>query len=241
MKMKIKDWNLGKMQEKQQRIFIAEKKFQKSSTIFLLKFMEEIKILRMEKEHLDEVALLHIEAFKDYPSTKLGKAYVKAFLKLFLESEFSIMYVAIKNLKVCGYVIGIENNKLKTKKISPIIFLSFLRKPYLIFDKKILNKIYYKFRNLLKIDKEVLPLLPSPFISLVGIGVAPENMGKGIGQNLMESFEQEAIKRGYKAMRLSVYNENLRAKKLYERCLWKPFPLPFNYLYYYKILNYDEK
>lgn len=203
--------------------------------------MEEIKILKMEEKHLDEVSLLHIEAFKDYPSTKLGKQYVKAFLKLFLESKFSICFVASEGNKICGYVVGIENDKLKTKKIAPIIFFSFLRKPYLIFYKKILKKIYYRLRNHFKINKNIFPDLPLPFISLVGIGVNPEKKGRGIGGLLMGSFEDEAIKRGYKAMRLSVYNNNLGAKKLYERQGWKPFPLPFDYLYYYKILNYDEK
>lgn len=203
--------------------------------------MEEIKILKMEEKHLEEVSLLHMEAFKDYPSVKLGKIYIKAFLKLFLESKFSICFVAVEGTKICGYVIGIEKDKLKIKKIFPIIFLSFLRKPYLIFNKRMLNKIYQKIRNLLKIDKEILTLLPASFISIVGIGVAPENKGRGIGYSLMEAFEEEAIKLGYKAMRLSVYSNNKPARRLYEKRGWKPFLLPFNYLYYYKIFDYDKK
>lgn len=136
--------------------------------------MEEIKILKMERKHLDEVSLLHIEAFKDYPSTKLGKLYVKAFLKLFLESKFSICFVAVDGIKICGYVVGIESDKLKTKKIASIIFLSFLMKSYLFFERKVLKKIYRRLRSLFKMDLQDLPNLPHPFISLVGIAVDPE-------------------------------------------------------------------
>lgn len=203
--------------------------------------MEKIEILKMEKKHLDEVALLHLETFKDYPSTKLGKIYIKAFLKLFLESKFSICFVAVESKKICGYVVGIENDKLKTKKILHIILFCLLKRPYLFFNKKILKKIYSRLRNFFKVNDKLLPDLPNPFISLVGIGVDPKKRKAGIGNLLMESFEKEAMRKRYKAMRLSVYNENFTARKLYEKRGWKSFHLPFDYLYYYKILNYDEK
>lgn len=50
-----------------------------------------------------------------------------------------------------------------------------------------------------------------------GICVAKAHRGKGVGSQLLAALYQEAVERGYGAVRLDVVQENFRARALYER------------------------
>lgn len=52
---------------------------------------------------------------------------------------------------------------------------------------------------------------------LDGICVAAEARSRGIGARLLAAIEDEAVARGYAAVRLDVIGENWRARALYER------------------------
>ena len=52
---------------------------------------------------------------------------------------------------------------------------------------------------------------------LDGICVAPHMRSQGIGAALMAEIAEEAVRRGYSAVRLDVVNGNFRARALYER------------------------
>lgn len=52
---------------------------------------------------------------------------------------------------------------------------------------------------------------------LDGICVDPRQRGKGVGSALMQAICDEALRRGYAAVRLDVINTNWRAKALYAR------------------------
>ncbi|HNQ87850.1 MAG TPA: GNAT family N-acetyltransferase [Verrucomicrobiota bacterium] len=57
--------------------------------------------------------------------------------------------------------------------------------------------------------------------SLLSIGVDPEFRGRGIGRHLLEGFRWESARLGYRAMRLSVHDDNDRALALYRAAGWR--------------------
>ncbi len=73
--------------------------------------------------------------------------------------------------------------------------------------------------------------------SLVGIGVDPKYSRFGIGQNLMSIFERKATQLGMEYMRLSVYDNNFTAIRLYEKSGWLRLTNDGRTLYYYKYIS----
>ena len=74
-------------------------------------------------------------------------------------------------------------------------------------------------------------------ISLVGIGVAKDDMGTGMAALLMNQFINEATEKGYDYARLSVYTSNARARKFYEKMGWLPEHSQTAVMGYYKKLR----
>jgi ribosomal protein S18 acetylase RimI-like enzyme len=63
--------------------------------------------------------------------------------------------------------------------------------------------------------------------------------GREIGHSLILTFEESSKQLGFKAMRLSVYPDNIAARSLYEKMNWLPFHQKISCLiamYYYKLL-----
>ena len=59
-------------------------------------------------------------------------------------------------------------------------------------------------------------------LAWIGIAVARSAFGKGVGFALMKSFESRARALQMASLRLSVYPDNSPARRLYERCGWRP-------------------
>ena len=55
----------------------------------------------------------------------------------------------------------------------------------------------------------------------LGIALFQEFTGRGIGRIMLEKLLAVAKEKGYEQMELSVYSENIRARKLYERLGFK--------------------
>jgi len=206
--------------------------------------MADILVKKMSLEMVDSVAELHMTAFQGYTNTLIGMPYVRAFIRWFCQADDAIALCAIdKTNTPVGYVVGAPlgyatnlNKKILWPAVSGI-----LMRPWLVFNTRFRWIVANKMRSLKNRGENQFnktPMLPSPVISLVGIGVNPEARGQGVGQKLIAAFEFFAIETKSKSMRLSVYADNMAARTLYTKAGWKSFngatePL----IYYYKILG----
>jgi GNAT superfamily N-acetyltransferase len=59
---------------------------------------------------------------------------------------------------------------------------------------------------------------------LRAIYLAPETMGTGVGRKLLACGERALARQGYTAATLWVFEENMRARRFYERNGWVPEP-----------------
>lgn len=206
--------------------------------------MADILIKKISLEMVDSVAELHMTAFQGYTNTLIGMPYVRAFIRWFSETDDAIALCAIdKTNTPVGYVVGAPlgyTTDLNKKILWPAV-TGVLMRPRLFFNPRFRWIVANKIRSLMKRGENQsnkIPILPSPIISLVGIGVPPEARGQGIGQKLLTAFEFFAIETKSKSMRLSVYSDNMAACTLYTKAGWKSLddvsgPL----IYYYKLIG----
>lgn len=193
---------------------------------------------------LEEVVDVHISVFHGYLNTKIGRAYLRKFFCWFTISDNAIALCAFDQTgKVVGYVIGAFNyGRALQKYLMPTVVLGILTHFWVLINPQFVRKISGRL-GLKRKSKSVAPLLPRlprPINSLVGIGVSPEFRGCGVGEKLIKEFERATIANGLHSVCLSVYPNNSAARKLYERAGWQPGLEPENpdeVMYYTKIIS----
>ena len=199
-----------------------EKEFGESSSIL---------ICSMNEQMVEEVSYIHMEAFKGSMNTLLGVRYLKNFFKWFLNLEEGVALVVKKKInkkmQVVGYVVGapLGYGKALNQDLFWIVFKSILVRPWLLFKPQFRSTIKARLVTLfrsppIQIGKTELP---SPVLSLVGLGVLPRQQGEGLGKELLCAFEAQARRLCMRSLVLSVYPENSTARHIYEKCGWFPF------------------
>jgi ribosomal protein S18 acetylase RimI-like enzyme len=111
------------------------------------------------------------------------------------------------------------------KRIFWFAACAIMAKPWLLVSRQFRAVSIARIKSLLgRSPKEPqdLPKLPEPAMSLVGIAVASAAQGKKVGYQLVRAFEAKASERGFRSLRLSVYPDNMSARRLYEKCNWQP-------------------
>lgn len=194
-------------------------------------------LLHSSQEHLSAIADCYIKCFPASLSAKLGKAYVKKTLEWFLVSEHRFLFhVKDDNNMLLGFCGGFAPQKIGDGSASGMLQYAFneaiksvVIQPWLIFNKEVREQYPLICKNIKqKIFKTGHPTISAspkqifePSVGLVVIGVEPSSRGKGIAQQLMTAFEENAKRLNRHQLVLSVKKENARAIKAYENFGWK--------------------
>ena len=197
---------------------------------------QEITVVSIQEKDISEVALLQKSVFKGYLNARIGLPYVRAFIGWFQKSEEAIALCAIDEPgTILGFVVGAPANysaALNREVLLPAA-AGILLRPWIFFDSHFRSVVAGRLSGMMsrasfnnKPASAAAFSLPEPMFSLVGIGVHTAARGKKIGEGLMIVFEKEAAARNAKSMRLSVYADNVAARKLYEKVGWKPSENP---------------
>jgi ribosomal protein S18 acetylase RimI-like enzyme len=120
--------------------------------------------------------------------------------------------------------------------------LGILSHPWLVFNRTIIYVSIKRVRALLFNNSQNSSQidLPTPTLSLVGIGVANKHQGRGVGKLLLQAYRDAAIEKGFSSLRLSVHKSNLRARQLYERLGWTLFEHPNDPRLVYYVLRLES-
>lgn len=175
---------------------------------------------------LDDTVELHLDAFRGYLNTLLGRGYIKAFITWFIRNKGTIAIVALDDhQKVVGYALcayagyGAELNR--------DLFLGtavrILTRPWLICNARFRGRLLERIKSLVRPRQNSSQALelPEPSMSLVAIGVASANRRSRIGQCLIEAVESRARSLHMRSLVLSVYEDATAARHFYERCGWR--------------------
>lgn len=191
---------------------------------------------------LGELATLHASAFPDSFSTRLGKPFlIRSFQWYLADSRCFLFHLRNRENTMVGYCGGMESVPGQPGSTSSMIQFAFheaLRgiviRPWLLLHPELRANWPLVVRNLarrLRLNPSrsnrpsdiTAPPLPTPQkrIGLVVIGVSPQNRKQGLGQHLLQEFERRARERNAHEVYLTVREENLQARKAYEKSGWK--------------------
>ena len=204
---------------------------------------DDTAIVAMPAEMVREAARVHLDALAGSRTAIMGEAYVRAFIDWFRQPEHGgIALVAIdSHSDVVGYVIGapLGYPRVLSRHLVWIAAGAVIVRPWLFFRQQFRNGVLD--RLLLVLGRSLLrgavPELPAPTMSLVAIGVSPAARGKKVGLRLLQAFEKKARELHMRSLRLTTPSDNAAARRLYERCGWRPFSASDETTYYFRILG----
>jgi ribosomal protein S18 acetylase RimI-like enzyme len=188
-------------------------------------------LVPMTAEMVPAVAKVHRVAFAGYMNARIGSAYVRTFMNWFLQVDQAIALVAIdSDGQVIGYVVGVSQGCARSmnRDLFWAAAAGMIVRPWLFFRAQFRTIIMNRLRLILGRSPagRAEPELPEPTMLLAAIGVSPSARGKKVGQGLMQAFEVKARQLQMRSLALSVYSENVVARRLYENCGWQPFISP---------------
>ncbi len=200
-------------------------------------------IVPMTAEMVRKAARVHIRALAGSRTAIMGAAYARAFIDWFRRREHGgIALVAIDvRGDVVGYVIGapLGYPRALSRHLVWIAAGAVIVRPWLFFRQQFRNGVLDRLLFLLgrSLPHGAVPELPAPTMSLVAIGVSPAARGKKIGLRLLQAFEAKARELHMRSLRLTTPSDNAAARRLYERCGWRPLSASDERMYYFRILG----
>jgi ribosomal protein S18 acetylase RimI-like enzyme len=173
-------------------------------------------IVRLEREHVNDVARLHRHNLTGL-LTNLGLSAIRAFYEGCSKTSSAIGFVYLENGEVRGFVLGsIRPDSLKTEalKANPAgtiagIILGIAHRP---------SSLVWLLKSFGGPDEgsysESVP-------ELTYLAVSSESRGAGVGRQLVQAFTAAMRELGANAYELSVDDDNQQAISFYERLGFK--------------------
>ncbi|MBN2105742.1 GNAT family N-acetyltransferase [bacterium] len=172
----------------------------------------------IQKKHIPEVIRIHKTCFPESQSTKFGDAFLTGYYEGHCESEHAVAFVSLEQNKVTGFITGGVNTRTLSREIINQSKWQFIKSAVVNFFRQPVQSIK-KYSGYLK--AYVLPKKKTFYSDqtsgLASIAVLPEYRGQGIAEQLTRAFLEELKKRGNKACRLGVEEQNTRARRFYEK------------------------
>jgi ribosomal protein S18 acetylase RimI-like enzyme len=155
---------------------------------------------KAEKDDYSQMADIHIEAFKSFFLTTLGKSFLSTYYRSALRDRDSVAICSCdQDKKIVGFAIGTVSSKGYHKRL---LFNNFFR--------FMLEVLFIIFSNPKAIIRLMLNLNKAPekhddgqYSELLSIGVIDSMKGYGVGKKLLRKFEHELMDRGFKKLVLT--------------------------------------
>ncbi|BDQ04007.1 hypothetical protein [Ignavibacterium sp.] len=195
----------------------------------------------LKPEFLESLIRIHRETFKDHYNSRLGNHYTKEYLKwLSTKNEFDSFIICAfdeDEKRAIGYICGARlgfQSKMNRDLLVPTI-LSFLKKPWLIFDKRFFLFLAPKFRTLIGKEEyseisKYEQQLKQPIYSVISFGIDSSfksgmNLGFFILEDLYKKFFEELKKRNVGTVRATIRKNNQNIIKYYTMKKWTQSPI----------------
>lgn len=166
--------------------------------------MQIRKIEKTEKDTIDNIVSIHLDTFKGFFLTFMGRGFLKLMYKSYSEYENSGILVALEQDKLCGFLAysgdlsGLYKYMIK-KRLIPFAWFSFgafLRKPTVFMR---LVRAFLKPNETKREEK---------YVELASIGVDPAVKSKGIGSQLIDKLKEIVDFEEYSYITLETDAEN---------------------------------
>jgi len=179
--------------------------------------LDEVHLRGMNKEDLDYVVSIHLEAFCSFFLSFLGSRFLHVLYSFIQSDSKSISIVAerIHDNRIVGFVVGtLEPPSFYRRAIrSRVLSFALSTIPALLKDPRILGRLVRAFTK----PKEMDAIQAD--CELMSIAVLPDYASKGIGRKLEAAFTDEA--RRHNAHSITLTTDKLNndvVNRFYESC-----------------------
>lgn len=197
---------------------------------------------------LPALAEAHLAAYRGYMNAGIGARYVRAFLRYFLTREDAVALMAEVDGQAAGYAAGLPvgQHQVLNKALLPAYAIGAMTHPWVLLRPEYRRSAVAKLKRILGSRPVATGATPSHAapaahagrgLSLTSIAVSPTCAGRGAASALLREFEQQARERRFDYVHLSVYDDNSRARAVYERAGWIVVGEPVRIVVYQKDLN----
>ena len=188
---------------------------------------------RLGEQDLDAVARAHVAGFGDSFLATLGVPFLRRYYRTFLDYREGCGLVAPHQDSgpVVGFGCGTENLRRhyrvflrrRLPPAAPALIARAVQKPGTVVQ------LLRRLRPLGRIagargrpTPAAGPAAALPPAHLMSVAVLPEHRRHGVGELLVRAFVEEMTRRGVPQLVLGVRDDNLSARRLYERLGWRP-------------------
>lgn len=200
--------------------------------------MQNYSVRKIRKDDLPEIVRIHSKSFSDRALIKLGKEAVRRYY-VFLLDEFPLSepICATNQERLVGFCFaGVYSGSFSGYIRKNLLFLvgQVLIRPWLLFSQlfrelgapvlHVLKKIVRRRKGKKPSKTQLHTNNDSVSINkwgVLAIAVDPAYQRQGIGDLLMGSVEEHALKLGIDHLDLSVHPENTPAVRFYEKLGWE--------------------
>lgn len=191
---------------------------------------DEVRVIPMQPQHIEELVDVYLQAFHDRPSGKMGRGYVREFLRWFMAYEDGIALVAVEGNTPLGFGVGavMGYQKPMNRKLFWTVFWSLLLRPWLWLNRDVLTNLSTRLSVFLGRRRKISPQVkakvtyPQPCVSYVGAGVSDKARGKRVGKKIYTAFTEACEQSGrYRAVRGTVHESNEPVNRILRGLGWK--------------------
>ncbi len=181
------------------------------------------RIVRADKEHLDDIAAIDMDVFHYHYYTQLGTDFLTKYYKylLYFNPESRVL---LENGKVIGYLIGGGNIKLARLRFlkEQILFISLKVLHGFLTSSIVRKEIFMKLKKYLKGVPARKPLKSNNTLNckmgyITSFALLEPYRGKGLAELLLREFENCLTKLGVSGYTLFVLKENKRALAFFKK------------------------
>lgn len=164
-----------------------------------------MELRKANKKDINRIVSIHLDAFKGFFLTSLGRDFLQFYYSVFLKSSETVVYCAVDDGNVIGFSAATKVSKGFNKRLIKENFISFVALSLkLIFTNP--NSLLRLVNNLSKKSDEVED--EEDYAELFSIGVASTQQGKGVGKVLLAKTEEVLKSEGVKKVSLTTDYDN---------------------------------
>lgn len=164
-------------------------------------------------DDIGSIVNIHLQAFKDFFLSSLGKDFLKLYYSCFIKNSKAVVLVAESDNEIIGFAAATSVSKgFNTSLVKENIFSFALISVKLLFTKP--RALLRLVRNLTKTSDN--GKFDDNYAELFSIGVLPAGQGKGIGKMLLSTIEHNLRDIGTQKLSLTTDYYNNTAVPFYQ-------------------------
>ncbi|MCD6303511.1 MAG: GNAT family N-acetyltransferase [Planctomycetes bacterium] len=205
-----------------------------------------------ELRHLESLVTCHMESMPDWPISQLGRAFVRAHYRYYIERPEGFVVVAVDGPeeKVTGFMLGgaprlrrrfIRSHLLRFAGATLLraVVNPAVRRRLVEGAGRAARKLLARFlRRPVRGEADHWPRQPpGSYARVLFVATHPDYRRRGIGRAILRRVEQQCAAMGFSTVRLKTRNVNEAAIAMYKRLGWRQSGRDATHTYFWRPID----